>query len=155
MAYHVALLDSDFQPFDYLCRHQKITQVVGAQSVFVGYMRDFREDTHVSRMTISHYPPMTQQHLEQLAEQCVSAFQLIDLLVVHRVGDVVPTNPLVLVAATASHRANAIEAGKQLLEDLKHNVPFWKKEYQNNDKQGTWVEGNSDYLITPYSDNVG
>lgn len=149
MSYHTDIIDKEFQPLILLAQQQAITKNVGAQSIFVGYMRDFREETTVSRMTITHYSPMTERHLQALARQTYEEYRLIHLYVVHRVGDVFPTSPLVLIAATASHRANAIQATTFLLEQLKHNVPFWKKEYRDSN-EGQWVQNNTPNALSSY-----
>ncbi len=142
MPYHVDLLETDFQPFALLEKRQKITTDVGASSIFIGYMRDFRDDSDVQRMKIAHYPPMTKQHLEQLAKQAVKDFHLRHLYIAHRVGEVYPTSALVVISALASHRGNAIRATETLLEQLKYTAPFWKKEYTAQGSQ--WVENNTD-----------
>lgn len=149
MSYRIDIFDAEFNPFEVLCQHQNIAPNVGAQSVFVGYMRDFREHTHVERMTITHYPPMTEKSIEKLIQPLIDDYHLIDVYVAHRVGEVEPTSPLVVIAVLASHRANAIRAAEKLLEQLKHNVPFWKKEYLNKEGQGTWVDGNTSNDIQP------
>lgn len=141
MSYRVELFDSHFNPFEVIQEHQSITPDTGAQSIFIGYMRDFREDTHVEKMHIAHYPPMTQKQLETLAQQLLDKYRLLDLYVAHRVGDVLPTDPLVAISSTASHRTNAITATTEMLEMLKHHAPFWKKEYKNS--LGNWVESNT------------
>ncbi|PIE39744.1 MAG: molybdopterin converting factor [Gammaproteobacteria bacterium] len=146
MAYHIALFAHEFQPFDYLQQQQSITSVTGAQSVFVGYMRDFRSDDSdkatITGMTISHYPGMTEKQLDKLAAQLHNDYHLLDLVIAHRVGEVKPTSPLVLVAATAVHRRNAIEAVSEALETLKHRAPFWKQEHLSNG-QSRWVTANT------------
>ncbi len=141
----IELLDSEFNPFEQLQKHQIITKAVGAQSIFVGYMRDFREHQHVDKMVIHHYSPMTEQQLNCLAETLSKQYGLLDFYIAHRVGEVFPTSPLVVIAATASHRTNAITAVSKMLEDLKHTVPFWKQEYCNNHSQ--WVGANTDNRI--------
>lgn len=138
----VQLFDSHFSPFEAIAKHQILSPAVGAQSIFVGYMRDFREDNTVERMVITHYSPMTEKQLEKLATNAVAKYQLLDLYIAHRVGTVAPTDTLVVISATASHRTNAITAVSQLLEDLKHTAPFWKKEITHGQSQ--WVESNTD-----------
>lgn len=148
MAYKVELFNDEFSPFEVLTQQQNILPHVGAQSVFVGYMRDFRADQSVSRMTISHYPPMTQKHLEELAKQALKAYYLHHVYLAHRVGKVYPTSPLVLVATQAAHRANALQATEYLLEALKQTAPFWKKEYRQSG-ESHWVKNNTENRIQP------
>ncbi|MGY0398978.1 MAG: molybdenum cofactor biosynthesis protein MoaE [Ostreibacterium sp.] len=143
MAIHIEIIDIEFQPFQRLAKHQTICTSVGAQSVFIGYMRDFRENNPVEQMVITHYPEMTKCYIEKLAEQLIKDFQLLDLYVVHRIGKVFPTSPLVVVSATASHRTNAIQATTRMLEQLKQTAPFWKKEYYTADDKGQWIASNT------------
>lgn len=145
MRCRVELFDGEFQPFDVVQQHQKITPTTGAQSVFIGYMRDFREQNHVDKMHIAHYSPMTENQLQRIADHVVEQYQLLDLYVGHRVGDVIPTSPLVVVAATALHRTNAIAGAAEMLEKLKYQAPFWKKEYHKTTSQ--WVDKNTDNTL--------
>lgn len=151
MTYHVALLEHEFQPFHYLQQQQPITPTVGAQSVFVGYMRDFRSDDAdnavISGMTVTHYPGMTEKQLNTLADELVAQYQLLDLTIAHRVGNVTPTSPLVLIAATAIHRKNAISAVSEALEMLKHRAPFWKQEHIGEGGKKRWVTSNTKNII--------
>lgn len=152
MAYRVELFDREFQPFEVLQQQQTITPTMGAQSIFVGYMRDFRSDdadnATISGMTITHYAGMTEKHLTTLAAELVDNYKLLDLLIAHRVGEVEPTSPLVLIAATAVHRANAIEAVSEGLETLKHRAPFWKQEHIGEmGEKRRWVSANTDNKI--------
>ncbi len=148
MNYHIELFDKEFQPFEELKKHQTITPNIGAQSVFVGYMRDFREDNSVNHMHISHYSPMTENVMTRLVEKAINDFKLTHVYLAHRVGNVTPTSPLVIISTTAEHRANAIQACERLLEALKHNVPLWKKEQLANDKNTAhWVDANSENKI--------
>lgn len=151
LSYRVLLLDDEFQPLDYL-QQQAITLGVGAQSVFVGYMRDFRSDdadnATIAGMTITYYPGMTEKQLATLAAELTKQYKLLDLTIVHRVGDVKPTSPLVLIAATAVHRRNAIEAVSEALETLKHLAPFWKQEHiGKNGEQRRWVNSNTNNQV--------
>lgn len=145
MGIQVTLFEQEFQPFEVLQKQQAITPQIGAQSVFIGYMRDFREQYPVDKMTISHYSPMTERYLYTLAEQLTTQYRLLDLYVGHRIGEVYPTSPLVLIAAAASHRANAITATSELLEKLKQSAPFWKKEHHNHHSH--WVSENTQNKI--------
>lgn len=149
MQYFIELFSDEFQPFEVLQQRQEITPNVGAQSIFVGYMRDFREHNNVRKMHISYYSPMTENIMETLVQQAITDFHLHHVYLAHRVGEVLPQSPLVVIASTASHRANAIRANEHLLEALKHNVPLWKKEYRMDDQRAHWVKNNSENIIQP------
>ncbi len=100
----------------------------GATAVFVGTMRDFNEGVSVREMFLEHYPGMTEKHLETIVEEAIARWELLDALIVHRVGQIRPDETIVLVAAWAAHRAEAFAAARYLIEELKSRAPFWKKE---------------------------
>lgn len=114
----------------------------GATAIFVGTMRDFNEGDAVSKMTLDHYPGMTELHLQQIAEHAMDRWQLIDVLIVHRVGEIVPNEPIVLVAVWSAHRGAAFDGCRKIMEDLKSKAPFWKKEALKDETR--WVETNTD-----------
>lgn len=134
------LLDTLFNPWEELQRYQRDnlrSGNFGATATFVGSMRDFNIDDSVSCMTLEHYPAMTQQYLTTLCEQCTQRFDLDDCLIIHRFGDILPGEPIVLTAAWSAHRAEAFDACRFLMEDLKARAPFWKKE--TTDAGERWV----------------
>ncbi len=125
------LLDRLFNPWDEIQDFQaKQLQSghFGATASFVGSMRDFNINESVSHMTLEHYPAMTQHYLDKLCQQCKQKFELDDCLIVHRFGDIRPGEPIVLTAAWSAHRAQAFDACRFLMEELKARAPFWKKE---------------------------
>lgn len=112
----------------------------GATAAFVGTMRDFNEGDAVRGMTLEHYPGMTERQLEKLVADAVERWSLDDALVVHRVGDLDPADPIVLVAVWSAHRKESFEACRHIMEELKSTVPFWKKERLVEGSR--WVEKN-------------
>ncbi len=116
----------------------------GATSVFVGTMRDFNQNSTVKAMFLEHYPGMTENQLEQIVKQAEQRWAVLDTLVIHRVGDISPADAIVLVAIWASHRGDAFDASRYIMEQLKSNAPFWKKETLDTSKNGRWVTGNTD-----------
>lgn len=111
----------------------------GATASFVGTMRDFNQGDNVTSMTLEHYPGMTENYLDKIIEEAKQRWDLIDCLIVHRVGDIQPNEPIVLTVAWSAHRKEAFEACRYLMEELKSRAPFWKKEGLSddpNDKQG-------------------
>ncbi len=115
----------------------------GATNVFIGSMRDFNEGDDVKAMTLEHYPGMTEKQLEKIVEQAIQQWDVIDALVVHRVGDIVPAEPIVLVAVWSSHRGDAFDACRHIMEALKSKAPFWKKEKLISETE-RWVDKNTD-----------
>jgi len=134
------LLDKSFNPWDEIQRYQvEYLQSghFGATASFVGTMRDFNIDESISHMTLEHYPAMTQHFLDNLCEQCCEQFELDDSLIIHRFGEIKPGEPIVLTAAWSAHRAQAFDACRYLMEELKARAPFWKKEV--TDAGERWV----------------
>ncbi len=120
----------------------------GATAVFVGTMRDFNQGDRVESMYLEHYPGMTEKQLQRIVEDAENQWQLLDCLVMHRVGDVRPDDVLVLVAVWSAHRGDAFDASRFIMENLKSRAPFWKRESLASG-QTRWVEKNSDgYLQT-------
>ncbi len=135
-----------FDPWQVLDEYQKgmsgLNGQFGATAVFVGTMRDFNEGDNVSEMFLEHYPGMTEKHLENICLQATGEYQLLESLVVHRVGAIKPNDPIVLVAVWTAHRKQSFEACREIMEDLKSKAPFWKKE-QLNGGHNRWVEKNT------------
>jgi molybdopterin synthase catalytic subunit len=121
---------------------------IGAAASFIGSMRDFNADIAVESMVLEHYPGMTERHLESIAQLALERWQLDDVLVVHRVGEVWPGDALVLVAVWSAHRAHAFESCRHIMEDLKSNAPFWKKERTATGE--TWVATNTPGQTTDF-----
>ncbi len=115
----------------------------GATATFVGTMRDFNEGDDVTGMTLEHYPGMTEAQLQRIIDEAQEQWPLEEVLIVHRVGPILPGDPIVLVACWSAHRAAAFEACRHLMEALKSRAPFWKKETLA-DQSHRWVEKNTD-----------
>lgn len=141
----VQLREHEFDPWHEVADHQarRLDAVgkYGATVVFVGTMRDVNEGDAVSSMTLEHYPEMTERHLRAIAEKAMSQWDIIDVLILHRVGEVIPDEPIVLVAVWSAHRAAAYDANRFIMEDLKSKAPFWKKEQTASGAR--WVERNT------------
>ncbi len=142
----VLIEPNSFDPWKTLDEYQKnrpdFAGKYGATAVFVGTMRDFNEGDNVSEMFLEHYPGMTERHLENICQQATGEYQLLESLVVHRVGAIKPNDPIVLVAVWTAHRKQAFEACREIMEDLKSKAPFWKKE-QITDGENRWVAKNT------------
>jgi len=113
----------------------------GATASFVGTMRDFNEGDNVQVMTLEHYPGMTDSYLDKICDEAKSRWDIMNCLIVHRVGDIHPNDPIVLTAVWSAHRAAAFDACRYLMEELKSRAPFWKKE--TLPKGHRWVEKNT------------
>lgn len=111
---------------------------VGAVAAFVGTVRDVSEGASVATMTLEHYPGMTEKALDEICAQARSRWDVLDLLVVHRHGDLRPTDQIVLVAVTSAHRGDAFAACEFVMDYLKTRAPFWKKE--STPQGARWVQ---------------
>ncbi len=109
---------------------------------FVGTMRDFNHGENVTAMNLDYYPGMTEMHIEAVCQEAMDGWDVMDVLVVHRVGDMYPSDPIVLVAVWSAHRASAFDACRYVINYLKERAPFWKCEVTTEGKK-TWVEHNS------------
>ncbi len=101
---------------------------IGAVVTFLGLMRDLNEGERVESMTLEHYPGMTEQALEAIVAEAAARWVLDGVRVVHRVGELRPQEPIVLVAVASRHRAEAFRACELIIDYLKTRAPFWKKE---------------------------
>ena len=113
----------------------------GATASFIGSMRDFNEGDNVQTMTLEHYPGMTENYLHKICEEAKNRWDIIDCLIIHRVGEVSPNDPIVLTAVWSAHRAAAFDACRYLMEELKSRAPFWKKESLPEGER--WVDKNT------------
>ena len=113
----------------------------GAMASFVGAMRDFNEDRTVTSMTLEHYPEMTEKHLNAIAREATEKWNLLDVLLLHRIGKIGIGDDIVLVATWSAHRKEAFESCRVMMEQLKSSAPFWKKEETTDG--GKWVEKNT------------
>ncbi|MDP2786058.1 MAG: molybdopterin synthase catalytic subunit MoaE [Sulfurimicrobium sp.] len=101
---------------------------IGAIASFLGLVRDINEGDSVAGMRLEHYPGMTEKALERIVEQASTRWDIFDALVIHRVGDLKPTDQIVLVAVTGAHRGEAFAACEFIMDYLKTQAPFWKRE---------------------------
>ncbi len=143
----VKIVEAAFDPWQVLPAHQQSVSALagkfGATSVFVGTLRDFNEGDEVHGMHLEHYPGMTENQLEKIIANAQQQWRLLEVLVVHRVGAILPNEPIVLVAVWSSHRGDAFDASRFIMEALKSQAPFWKKEYLLAGGE-RWVLNNTD-----------
>ncbi|MDZ7828407.1 MAG: molybdenum cofactor biosynthesis protein MoaE [Halofilum sp. (in: g-proteobacteria)] len=138
------LRERPFDPWRELADHQAAHMrdgAFGATAVFVGTMRDFAGDESVSGMFLEHYPGMTEREIERIVSECCASCDVMDMLVLHRVGRVEPGEPIVLVAIWSAHRAEAFTVCRAVMEALKSRAPFWKREETAGG--GRWVAENT------------
>ena len=101
---------------------------VGAVAAFVGTVRDRNDGADVATLELEHYPGMTETSIEAMIDEAMRRFEIRAARVVHRVGRMAPADQIVLVAVTSAHRGQAFQACEFLMDYLKTQAPFWKKE---------------------------
>lgn len=110
----------------------------GAIVSFVGTVRDLNEGSQVASMELEHYPGMTEESIERIIDQACTRWPVHDALVIHRVGPLLPRDQIVLVAVTSAHRGDAFAACEFIIDYLKTEAPFWKKE--ETPEGARWVD---------------
>ncbi|WP_256079734.1 molybdopterin synthase catalytic subunit MoaE [Massilia sp. YIM B04103] len=111
---------------------------VGGIVSFVGTVRDLNEGAAISSMELEHYPGMTEQSIQAIIDQARQRWPLYGALVIHRVGPLQPMDQIVLVAVTSAHRGEAFAACEFIIDYLKTEAPFWKKE--ETPEGARWVD---------------
>jgi molybdopterin synthase catalytic subunit len=101
---------------------------VGAVASFIGVARDINDGAAVRTLTLEHYPGMTERALEEICTRARQRWDLLDVLVIHRVGELKPLDQIVLVVVTSAHRGEAFAACEFVMDYLKTEAPFWKRE---------------------------
>ena len=114
---------------------------VGAIVSFIGTVRDLNEGAAVAEMELEHYPGMTEQAIQAIIEQAKARWPIYGAQVIHRVGPLKPMDQIVLVAVTSPHRGEAFSACEFIIDYLKTEAPFWKKEQTPDGAR--WVDARS------------
>jgi molybdopterin synthase catalytic subunit len=134
----VRVQTEDFDVGGEIAALRRDNPAVGAIASFIGLVRDVNDGERVSEMTLEHYPGMTERALEQIVAQAKSRWDILDVLVVHRVGRLRPLDQIVLVVVAGAHRGEAFAACEFVMDYLKTQAPFWKKE--QTPEGARWVE---------------
>lgn len=135
---HISVQTEDFDVSTELKRLQAQNSAIGAVVSFVGLVRDLVEQPSLIAMELEHYPGMTEKSLHAIAEEATQRWNLIDSLIIHRVGRLCAMDQIVLVAAASAHRGEAFAACEFMMDYLKTEAPFWKKESSANGER--WVD---------------
>ena len=132
-----------FDPAAELASFARDRTDVGGIATFVGLVRDEHAGEPVTAMTLEHYPGMTERKLAEIEDRARARWPLLETLVIHRVGRMLPGEPIVLVATASAHRAAALDACAFLIDWLKTGAPFWKRE-EFAGGQERWVEAKAE-----------
>ncbi|WP_299668964.1 molybdopterin synthase catalytic subunit MoaE [uncultured Psychromonas sp.] len=117
----------------------KSTTKIGAIVTFTGLVRDINEGQQVSDLALEHYPGMTEKCLQDIVEQAQQRWNIIDFSVIHRVGQLAISDQIVFVGIASQHRGDAFAACEFIMDYLKTQAPFWKKETMANGET-KWVD---------------
>jgi molybdopterin synthase catalytic subunit len=134
----VRVQTEDFDPGAELAALRAGKPKIGAIASFVGLVRDINDGSGVSTLTLEHYPGMTEKSLADIVAQAKTRWDVIDCTVIHRVGELRPTEQIVLVIVASGHRGDAFAACEFIMDFLKTAAPFWKKERTPEGER--WVE---------------
>jgi molybdopterin synthase catalytic subunit len=138
MASRVSIQAQDFNVADEIAALRQGDSRVGAVCSFVGTVRDRSDGASVSSMELEHYPGMTEKAIEVMIDEAHSRFDLYGARVIHRIGLLKPTDQIVLVVVTSAHRGESFRACEFLMDYLKTQAPFWKKE--QTPEGARWVD---------------
>ena len=134
----VRVHEQDFDVSVELAAMRRGNPIIGAIASFVGVVRDINEGSSVATMTLEHYPGMTEKAITEIIDQARGRWEVLDALVIHRVGTLKPTDQIVLVIVASTHRGDAFAACEFIMDYLKTRAPFWKKEITPNGAR--WVD---------------
>ncbi|MBY0266611.1 MAG: molybdopterin synthase catalytic subunit MoaE [Burkholderiales bacterium] len=137
----VRVQDADFDIGAEIAAMRRGNPKIGAIASFVGVVRDINDGDAVSTMTLEHYPGMTEKSIGAIIDQARGRWEVLDVQVIHRVGTLKPTDQIVLVIVASGHRGDAFDACEFIMDYLKTQAPFWKKEV--TPKGARWVDARS------------
>ena len=126
--HRVLITSEDFNLAEQVDALRKSDKRVGAICTFTGTVRDRNDGLSVSSMELEHYPGMTEKAIEAMIDEAIARFDIFAARVIHRVGLLQPLDQVVMVAVTSAHRGESFRACEFLMDYLKTQAPFWKKE---------------------------
>ncbi|HWH82135.1 MAG TPA: molybdopterin synthase catalytic subunit MoaE [Burkholderiaceae bacterium] len=141
MAARVTIQEADFDLGAEVAALRAGDAGVGAVAAFIGTVRDRNDGASISAMELEHYPGMTERAIEAMIDAAVQRFDIRAARVIHRVGKLLPQDQIMMVAVTSAHRGDAFQACEFLMDYLKTQAPFWKKEHTPDGAR--WVDARS------------
>lgn len=138
----------DFSVSDEIAKLRDLDKRVGAICSFVGTVRDINEGDQVSELELEHYPGMTEKSIEATIDAAFDRFDIYAVRVIHRIGKLQPLDQIVMVVVTSAHRGESFQACEFVMDYLKTQAPFWKKEQTSGSTPGSspaarWVDARS------------
>lgn len=134
----IRLQEEDFNIEDEIKKVMKSSKSIGGVVTFLGAARDFSEGRDIEVISFDHYKGMAEKKLQELRDQTLKDFDIMELSIIHRVGEIKPGENIVLIIAASKHRAMAFDACEACIDNLKKTVPIWKKEV--TPEGDFWVE---------------
>jgi len=138
MRVRVSIQSEDFDLSTEVARLRETEKGIGAVCSFIGTVRDRNDGLSVSTMELEHYPGMTEKSIEAMIDEAHKRFNIFGARVIHRVGLLQPLDQIVLVAVSSAHRGQSFQACEFLMDYLKTQAPFWKKE--QTPEGARWVD---------------
>ncbi|EJF90686.1 molybdenum cofactor biosynthesis protein MoaE [Bartonella tamiae] len=148
MTFTIRVQSEDFNMAEEVKKLQHFNTNIGAIVTFSGYCRD--EDNTLIALEIEHYPEMAKKQLHNIIMKAKEQWPLIDATLIHRFGTIPIGEQIVMVSVASSHRKAAFEAASFIMDFLKTDAPFWKKEHYKNSNQKKWVRAKKDDEIEKY-----
>jgi len=134
----VSVQTEDFDVGLEVAKIRKTHADAGAVVCFVGQVRDINNGDQIGGMTLEHYPGMTEKSLQTIEQEARKRWNILEATVIHRVGTLKPQDQIVLVVVASAHRGDAFQACEFMMDYLKTQAPFWKKE--QTEQGDRWVE---------------
>jgi molybdopterin synthase catalytic subunit len=134
---HILVQSDDFDVATEVSRLTGSRTDIGAVVTFTGLCRD--EAGSLAALELEHYPGMAEAEIARIAEQAIDRWPITGITAIHRVGKIKPGENIVLVAAASPHRDAAFNSAAFLMDFLKSDAPFWKKEWRKDGREGEWV----------------
>ena len=139
----VGIQEVDFSlATEYSRMRERVAGKAGAITSFVGLVRDIAQSQDVDGLILEHYPGMTEKSIERIIDQANERWRLLDVAVIHRIGHLHASEQIVLVLVASSHRPDAFAACEFIMDFLKTEAIFWKKEIRGD--QEVWIDSTAD-----------
>ena len=137
----IRVQSQDFDVSTELAKLRTASKQIGGLASFVGVVRDSNEGSAVASLELEHYPGMTEKSIAAIVDEAVTRWQLLGVTVIHRIGKLAPCDQIVFVATASQQRGSAFAACEFIMDYLKTQAPFWKKELTPEGER--WVDSRS------------
>ena len=134
----VRIQKEDFVVTDEIEAMKKVSQNIGGIVTFLGTGRELSKGQNISQLNFEHYPKMAEKKLEELRVKAIKDFKIIDMSIIHRIGEIDIGENIVLIVACGEHRKEAFAACEWAITELKRTTPIWKRETTTSGE--VWVQ---------------